>query len=357
MPIMYVNPAPKRRRKVTKKKRTASRRKNAAQRTGSVVAGKNPSTKRRAAAKKAARTRAAKKRMRSLAAKKAAATRRRRNPARKTARRRRKNPWSEKKTQKVTRRVARGHRKAAMKGWRRRKRKNPAPMSYKRRYNRRRRNPAGIMDLVMQVVPVAGSLYGSRLLTGMVSDRLTMIPETFRKPAVAGGILIAGHFATQKVVALRKYRAGVMVGLGINLLDKFISAFAPESLKGMLGVSDYGTDIYGPALSEYVTVGATPIEDDITLADYVAVDDYVAIGEFEAELGQIEADLGMEMDLGDFADRKLGGVARSSMQAPIGSKRYLAPVPTRSFTKVVPPIGQDYDKSDLLYTGIFAGGC
>lgn len=352
MPIMYVNPAPKRRRKKATKKRAASRRKNATATRKRTK--KNPTRKRSLAAKKAARTRAANKRKRSLAAKRAA---RRRNPKRKTASRaRRRNPWREKKTQTVSRRVARGHRKAALKGWRRKRRgrKNPAPR-YKRRY---RRNPAGVMDFVMQVAPVAAALYGSRLVTGLVSERLTMIPATFRRPAVAGGLLVAGHFATTKVAALRKHRTGVMIGLGLNALDKIISAFAPENVKGMLGVSDYGTDIYGPALGvgEYVTFGATPLEDDITMADYVSVDDYVAVEGFEAELGQIEADLGAEMDLGDFSDRRLGGVARQQMRAPVGSMKYLAPVPARSFTKVVPPIGQDYDKEDLLYTGVFAGG-
>jgi hypothetical protein len=203
-----------------------------------------------------------------------------------------------------------------------------------------------------QVLPIAGSLYAARLISGKLAGRipgLGAIPENMRSPALAVGLLVAGHFGTKKVKALRKHRYPIMIGLGLNAIDKLLSAFAPASVKEMVGVG------------EYVQIGdyypAPPLQDNITLAEYVAVDDYVQIGD-------MEQDLGMEMDLGlleagmgdDFADRHLGGVSRSSMTAPIGRMDYRAPVPARSFTKAVPHITDNFDNPDRLYTGIFGGG-
>jgi len=257
------------------------------------------------------------------------------------------------------------------------RRSNPAG-AYARRYGARRRrrrsnpNGNGIMAIVMKhALPIAGSLYVSRLVSGKLSGRIPgfdRVPEQFRQPVLAGGLVVVGHIATTKVRPLKKHRVGIMTGLVINAIDKVLGAFAPANVKSMFGISNYGEDIYGPALSDYVAVnGAPPIQDDITLADYVAVDDYVSIGEYdgeglETELGMMQdlgmhQDLGVEMDLGDFANRRLGGVTRSAMAAPIGEKRYLAPVPARSFTKEVPRFSAGFDDSNKLYTGIFSGGC
>lgn len=230
-----------------------------------------------------------------------------------------------------------------------------------------------VMDIMTKyVLPISLSLYGSRLITGKLSGRipgLDRIPDQFRQPALAAGLLVAGHFTTKKLKALKKYRIGIMTGLGINLIDKFVGAFAPENIKAMVGVSNYAEDIYGPALNDYVAIGdALPIQDDIALNDYVAVDDYIGIGQYGGEgleeelgamqdMGMVEQDLGVEMDLGaaDFADRRLGGVTRAAMRAPVGRKRYRAPVPARSFTKPIPHIGAGFDKPNKLYTGIFGG--
>lgn len=226
-------------------------------------------------------------------------------------------------------------------------------------------------------LPVAASLYISRLLSGKLMGKIPgidKIPEKFRGPAFAGGLLFVGHFLTgpkTPIKMLRKHRQGIMVGLGINLIDKVLAAFAPENVKSMFGISNYDEDIYGPALADYVSVDdyvqigddVPPIQDDITLADYIQIGQYEGegleedLGAVYQDLGVLEQDLGVEMDLGrDFADRRLGGVSRSSMQAPIGHKRMLAPVPPRSFTKPVPEFSAAFDKSDRLYTGIFNGG-
>jgi hypothetical protein len=233
------------------------------------------------------------------------------------------------------------------------------------------------------VLPVAASLYVSRLISGKLSGKIPgmdMIPGQFRGPALAALLMGAGHFATKKVKPLKKYRTGIMTGLGINLLDKVVSAFAPQNVKDMIGISSYDEDIYGRALNDYVAVDAyvgigdaPPLDDDIALADYIGIGD-----DYEEDLGDMYADLGMEMDLGDtgmyqdlgqsvgapglpadggFSNRHLGGVHRNQMlSAPIPHRKYTAPVPARSFTKPVPAFGKGFDKPDRLYTGIFNGG-
>lgn len=395
MPIMYVNPAPTRRRKKTaKKKRSASGRRNPSKKGMTATMAK---TKRRRRRKKNPMTS-----MRSRVVKKT--RRRKKNPMVKRAtkrsktRGRRRNAWSEKKTATKTRKIAPAHSKAARKGWRKRKsaaatapvrkgrkknparrmrRHNPAKSVYARRYGarRRKRNPSngkGLMGLMTQhVLPVAASLYASRLVSGKLSGRVPLldrVPEQFRQSILAGGMFAAGHYATKKVRQLQKYRNGIMIGLGVNLLDKVLGAFAPESVKSMFGISNYGTDIYGPALSDYVAVNdyvavdGTPIQDNITLSEYVAVDGYEGegleqeLGAVYQDLGEVYQDLGAEQDLGDFADRNFGGVSRSAMRAPVGHKRYLAPVPARSFTAPIPAFGGGFDKPEKLYTGVFAGG-
>jgi hypothetical protein len=237
------------------------------------------------------------------------------------------------------------------------------------------------MDIMMKsVLPIAASLYVSRLISGKLSGKIPgmgAIPDQFRQPALAGLLLLGGHFLTGEkspVKMLAKQRTGIMTGLGINLIDKVLGAFAPENVKSMFGISNYDEDIYGRALNDYVAVddyvqiGAEPLEDDITLADYVQ------IGQYEQELGEMYQDLGVEMDLGEmyqdlgddgapglpasggFANRHLGGVHRNQMLAPVHRKQYKAPVPARSFTKPVPELGSGFDKPDRLYTGIFGGG-
>jgi len=44
------------------------------------------------------------------------------------------------------------------------------------------------------------------------------------------------------------------------------------------------------------------------------------------------------------------------MTAPVGGKRFLGPVPSRSFTKPVAHAGEGYDDADTLYQGIFGRG-
>lgn len=216
------------------------------------------------------------------------------------------------------------------------------------------------------VLPAGASLYAARLISGRFAGQIPgigMIPVEFRSPALAAGMVALGHYLTGKkspVKVLKKHRVPIMIGLGINLLDKAISAFAPASVKQMIGLSGGMSDYV--TVDDYVQIGATPIQDDITLADYVQVGQYEGegleedLGALQQDLGILQQDLGVEMDLGGFSNRHLGGVSRSSMAAPVGHKRYLAPVPTRSFTKPVPHFSDEFDAGDRVYTGIFAGG-
>ena len=219
---------------------------------------------------------------------------------------------------------------------------------------------------------------------------VSAIPSKIRGPAVAGVLFGAGHFATKKR-SLRKMRTGVLVGLGLNLLDTLLSALAPPGVKSLFGLAGADEDIYGPALSDYVAMddyvaleGAPPIENHLTLSDYVAVGDTGLDPDMEgleSELGGIEQDLGAieddegdtdleafedlgtvdaYQDLGrgfmDFANRKIGGVNRRMLRAPIRRKRARAPVPRRRFARPIPRVGHAFDEPAQLYTGIFSGG-
>jgi hypothetical protein len=247
-----------------------------------------------------------------------------------------------------------------------RRRATPLARATARKY-RMRSNPNGIMGVVKAAMPIAVSLYGARIVSGKLAGRIpgfNNIPAQFQGPAMAGIILLGSHFLTKKVKFFKKHRAGIMIGVSINLFDRVLMAFAPEDVKGMIGLGADG--IYDEALGDYVTVGdyltvgdAPPIDDDITLSDYVTVGQYEEELGVEEELGAIEEELGVEEELGaaDPLSRKyLGGVARGSMLKKVGHQRLIADVPARSFTKKVPPAAAGFDKPGVLYTGIFSGG-
>jgi hypothetical protein len=209
-----------------------------------------------------------------------------------------------------------------------------------------------MMGLLKQVVPIAASLYAGRMLSAKLDGRLPVVPAQFQSVAVSAGLLALAHFATKRVGMLRKYRDGIMIGLGINLIDKALKSFAP-GVAGMLGVGEYVT------LGDYLSVGAPPIQDNIALSDYVSVGEYGELEQdlgLDQELGMLEQELGVEQDLGAFGDNRLGGVSRGSMLAPVQSQRWLSPVPPRSFTSEVPGFNSDFDNPARLYTGMFAGG-
>lgn len=236
-------------------------------------------------------------------------------------------------------------------------------MAVRRKY-RLRSNPVnikgtlgGLMNLVKHAAPIALALYGSRMLSGKIAGKvpgINRLPVNFQGPAMAGVIALVGHLATGSRWApkvLRNYRGSIMLGVGLNMVDALFSAFAPASVKSMFGLAD----IYDNGLSDYVQVAdyvqvdGTPIDDDITLSDYVTVDGV------QEELG-LEEELGVEEELGGLNNAFLGGVSSDSMLRNVGNMPLVANVPERSFTRSIRHAGSGYDKADVLYGGVFAGG-
>lgn len=218
-----------------------------------------------------------------------------------------------------------------------------------------------LMVGLKQAVPVALSLYLTRALINKIGPSIPGVDKlgSFAKPVVAAGVMVAASYATKKG-PLAKYRQGIMLGTGLNLVDSLVSAFAPAEIKAMFGLGDSG--MYDRAMGEFVNVGdylqvgATPIDDDIALSDYVEMSGV------EEELGALQEELGLEEELGngspfgDSGPNRLGGVGQSSMLKALKASSAVGAVPARSFTKNVPNAGPGYDNSSLLYTGIFAGG-
>jgi hypothetical protein len=348
-------------------------------RKGKKVARK--SSKRSRAAKKAARTRALKKAARSASARKAA--RKRKHGGRKVAARRRRKSSSRRSHSPKRRRKARKSRKSSRRRRSSRRRTGIPTLRRARRSIKRARrgkqgrlarayakrwrmrsNPSGgvlgmLKTAVMAALPVAASLYLTRVLVNKLAPMIPGVDKlgAFSRPAVSTGVLVAAHFATRKG-PLAKHRPGIMLGATINLVDSVVSAFAPSEIKGMFGLGDSG--LYDGAMgeyremSDYIGVGATPLDDRMTLSDYIGV------GDIEQELGAIQQELGVEEDLGlleqELGDDLLGGVSQSSMLAPIPSRTFEAPIPQRSWTKRVPRASENYDNPGSLNTGIFARG-
>lgn len=379
-----------------KRKRPTKKRRGAARKRRSTT-GKRKSAKRVAAGKKAARTRkrhAAARRSsrpvvrrrkrksakRSAAARRAAATRKRRaqpghaeavemgyakNPGRRRRRKAaRRNPARRRRT--YRRRNPRPTTSSSLMRARRSIRnryKTPLGTAYKRRY-KMRSNPAGMfMDTLKQAAPVAAGLYGSRFVSRFSSKipGFNSLPAVAQGPVAAGLVVLGAHFLTKKVKPLMKYRGALLLGSGLNLIDQVVSAFAPDSLlhsvglisqgdKVKLGLGEYHS-VYDGAMSDYIGVGSTPIDDEITMSDYIEV------GQLEEELGAMEElGMGAEEELGQDPNSYLGGVSSSSMLKQISAQPMVAAVPTRSFTREIARSGQGYDSPKSVYTGIFSGG-
>lgn len=208
----------------------------------------------------------------------------------------------------------------------------------------------GLMGAVKSALPVAGSLYLSRFLIGQFGGLVPFVGNlgSFARPALSGVWLAIAHFVGKKF--LPKYHGAIMMGAGLNLVDSLVSAFAPASVKGMFGLSDYisiggmGEYVQLPGMSDYIEVGA------------------------EEDLGALEQELGLEQEMGDdnspavaaasggLTNPLMGGITQGTLVSPIPSQSMVAAVPARSFTKQIPGVTQGFDKGDHLYTGIFGGG-
>jgi len=201
-----------------------------------------------------------------------------------------------------------------------------------------------LVDVLKQAAPALFGLYGSRFLVQKIGPMIPGVSAlgSFQTPALAIGAVVGVNFLTKKVGALAKYRTGLMLGAGLAALDAIFQAFAPASVKSLIGMSDY------IAVGDYVQMGAMPIDDSIALSDYIAVGgDGV-----QEELG-LEEELGVEEELGNDL---LGGVSSTSLMKTVPARQFLEPVPARSFTKQIAPAGSSYDTAGGIYQGIFRGG-
>jgi hypothetical protein len=348
------------------------------------------------AAKKGARTKARMKARRSAASKRGARKRRGRkhNPGHTVRRRkRRRNPAATMNPRRKRRRARRhnpGH--AVRRRRHRARRRNPVSYRGPRRggryarrssplrrkhhrgprrgglYRKRIRNPfgpmvGGMVEVMKQALPMAASLYGARFIInkfGPSVPGVNQLGTTWTKPVLSGALLGAGMLFTGagKLGFLRKWRFGILAGLGINVIDSVVSALAPPDIKAMVGLAGMG---------EYMTLsGYPPISSG--MGEYVQfgtnqeMGDYIEVGT-EEDLGALQSELGLESELGDdpatvvpsTMGTPLMGGAGSMIQA-VPTTAMVAAVPGRSFTSEVQPASAQYDKQDRLATGIFAGG-
>lgn len=211
-----------------------------------------------------------------------------------------------------------------------------------------------LIDLAKRAAPVLIGLYGARLLVSKLGPKIPGVSAlgTFQGPALAIGTVLLTSYATKKVGALAKYRSEILLGTGLAALDALISAFAPASVKSMIGVGD----VYDRALGEYVQMGeyienvagARPVND--------GMGEYVQLTGAEEELG-LDEELGLEEELGLGDQGSYGeGVTHQDNLHAIPSQPYLTPVPQRSYVKPIGPASTMQDNPRSYYTGIFAGG-
>jgi hypothetical protein len=319
--------APKKRRR--KARRTATRRLRG--RSRRTPARKTRRTRR---SRRTVRMRRSSHRRRALQAHEllAPTVRMKTNPSRK---RRRKGRKSRRRGRRSHRRVHRRGRRASYRRYRR--------GSY-------RRNPGGmLMDLAKKAGWALGGFYGTRFLVSRVAPMIPGVASlgTIAGPALAVAAVLGVNFATKKVAVLARHRNELLLGSALSALDSLFQAFAPASVKSLVGMSDY---IAVGGMSDYIAMsGVPPINDSMTLSDYIAV----GSDGVEEELG-LEEELGVEEELGNDL---LGGMpGGASLMKRVPSQSFLAPIPARSFTKQIPAAGGSYDNPAQIYAGIFNGG-
>ena len=254
------------------------------------------------------------------------------------------NPSRRRKRRKSSRRGRRSHRRVHRRGRGRR-------ASY-RRYRRgsSRRNPGGmLMDLAKKAGWALGGFYGTRFLVSRVAPMIPGVSSlgTLAGPALAVAAVLGVNYGTKKVAVLARHRNELLLGSALSALDSLFQAFAPASVKSLIGMSDY---IAVGGMSDYIALsGAPPINDSMTLSDYIAV----GSDGVEEELG-LEEELGVEEELGNDL---LGGMpGGASLMKRVPSQSFLSPIPARSFTKQIPAAGGSYDNPAQIYAGIFNGG-
>jgi hypothetical protein len=203
-----------------------------------------------------------------------------------------------------------------------------------------------LMDLAKRAIPALAGFYLTRIIVSKLGPMLPAALGSLQGPVTAAVSIVGLNYATTKVAFLARHRAELMMGAAVSALDALFQAFAPASVKAMVGVGDY------IQMGDYIAVGgAPPLNDRMTLSDYIAVGgDGV-----EEELGMgVEEELGVEEDLGN---DMLGGMpGGASLMKRVPTQSFVSPIPARSFTKQIPDAGTSYDNAGQLYGGVFAGG-
>jgi hypothetical protein len=235
------------------------------------------------------------------------------------------------------RRYRRNPRRHYRRNPRRRYRRNPRRRHY-------RRNPGNmILDLAKRAVPVLAGMYGTRLVASKIGPMIPGVSAlgSLTSPVLAVGTMLGLNFLSGKVSIIAKHKNELLIGAALSALDSLVSAFAPASVKSLVGMSDY------VQMGDYLAVGAVPpINDSMTLSDYLAV----GSDGVQEELG-LEEELGIEEELGNDL---LGGMSTGALVKRVPTQNFLTPVPARSFTKAVPGAGTAFDNPNQLYTGIFS---
>jgi hypothetical protein len=216
-----------------------------------------------------------------------------------------------------------------------------------------------LLDLAKRAVPVLLSWYGTKMLVNQLAPRLPFISGlgTFAGPVANVGAVLGLNWATNQSWTpnlLKKHRTEIMLGAGLNLADSLFQAFAPASVKSMLGMGEY----VNAGVGEYVGTGEY-LDDDIAMNNYIAVGANEELGVDEAlgieeELGVDEA-LGASWDYGGLSGG-IGGQPGASFQKQIPGQAFSRQVPQRSFARPVPNAGGEFDNPSQLYVGAFAGG-
>jgi hypothetical protein len=214
-----------------------------------------------------------------------------------------------------------------------------------------------LLDLAKRAIPVFAGWIGTRLIVNNIAPRLPFISSlgAFATPVASIGTVVGLNWATNRFAPLRKHRNEIMLGAGIATLDAVFQAFAPASIKSMLGMGEY----VSTGVGEYVGTGDY-LDDDIAMNNYIAVGANEELGGVDEALG-LEEELGVDESLGaswDYGGLSggIGGTPGAALQRQVPNQAFSRQVPQRSFARPVPNASGEFDNPSQLYVGAFAGG-
>jgi hypothetical protein len=165
-----------------------------------------------------------------------------------------------------------------------------------------------MVDAMKQVLPIAASFYGTRLIVGKLASvgaiggMLAKLPMggKLSGPVLSGIVLAGVHYGTKKG-AMKKHRAGMMLGSAFALMDAAFNAFVPDSITGHVGVLSVASPVVAAPAAQ---AGYFPTNEYVPQSEYVAQDDYVAMSGYEdtdqspRQLHEVWGVHGIEEELG-----------------------------------------------------------